>query len=104
MLFNSYTFAIFFALVCAVYFMNFSWKYKKLFLLLMSYLFYAAWNAPYLLLIIFSTVIDYFAARRIHAANGMLHKRAWLTLSLAGNLGVLSYFKSDPHIPTGWGG
>ncbi len=93
MLFNSYTFAIFFALVCAVYFMNFPWKYKKLFLLLMSYLFYAAWNAPYLLLIIFSTVIDFFAARRIHATDSMLHKRAWLTLSLAGNLGVLSYFK-----------
>ena len=93
MLFNSYTFAIFFALVCAVYFLNFSWKYKKIFLLLMSYLFYAAWNAPYLLLIIFSTVIDFFAARRIHATDNRLHRRAWLTLSLAGNLGVLSYFK-----------
>ena len=93
MLFNSYTFAIFFAVICFFYFLNYPWKYKKLFLLLMSYVFYAAWNAPYLILIIFSTVIDYFAAHKIHQTDDKLRKRLWLSLSLCGNLGVLSYFK-----------
>lgn len=93
MLFNDYIFAIFFLIVFGGYLLNVPWTVKKTFLLLMSYLFYAAWNAPYLLIIIFSTLVDFFAARRIHAAQRIGAKRAWLAVSLLGNLGVLSYFK-----------
>lgn len=92
-LFNSYVFIIFAAIVFGLYFLNFGWRWKKLFLLLMSYIFYAAWNAPYLLLIIFSTVLDYIAGGRMEAAKNQRTKRFWLGLSLLGNLGVLSYFK-----------
>ncbi|NWG47419.1 MAG: MBOAT family protein, partial [Alphaproteobacteria bacterium] len=92
-LFNSYVFGAFALVVFAVYFLGLPWRVRKLFLLAMSYLFYAAWNAPYLLLILASTLLDFWAAQRLAAARGRLGRQAFLMLSLAGNLGVLSYFK-----------
>lgn len=93
MLFNSYLFLIFGLVVFAAYFAVSSWRARKVFLLLMSYIFYAAWNAPYLLLILFSTAIDFFAGRRMARLESRKARVPYLLLSLAGNLGVLSYFK-----------
>ena len=59
----------------------------------MSYLFYAAWSAPYLILILLSTVLDFVSGNRIAKAVSVKKKRLWLMASLAGNLGVLTYFK-----------
>ena len=47
MLFNSLTFVVFFAVVLALHHGPFSWRQKKIHLLLASYLFYAAWNPPF---------------------------------------------------------
>lgn len=93
MLFNSYLFLIFGIVVFAAYFAVSNWRARKVFLLLMSYIFYAAWNAPYLLLILFSTVIDYFAGQKMAQTESKRARAPYLMLSLAGNLGVLSYFK-----------
>ena len=49
MLFNSYTFLVFFAIVLILHNLPFSWKTKKINLLMASYVFYAAWNPPFIL-------------------------------------------------------
>ena len=58
-----------------------------------SYVFYASWNPSLLLLILFSTALDYHAGRGIYRATRMEQRRAWLALSLVGNLGLLAVFK-----------
>ena len=80
MLFNSYVFLFFGVVVFAAYFALSNWRARKLFLLAMSYIFYGAWNAPYLLLIIFSTVLDFFTAPENGSAG---NKEAACTLPCA---------------------
>ena len=71
----------------------FSWKVKKLNLLIASYIFYAAWNPPFVILLWLSTVVDWFAARGLQQAEGRWKRRAWMLLSIVVSLGLLSYFK-----------
>jgi D-alanyl-lipoteichoic acid acyltransferase DltB (MBOAT superfamily) len=66
---------------------------RLLFLFLASCVFYMAWNPAYIVLILFSTVLDYVAGRQIHASSDEERRKAWLGLSLAGNLGLLGVFK-----------
>jgi ABC-type uncharacterized transport system YnjBCD ATPase subunit len=62
-------------------------------LVLASYLFYASWNPPFLLLLFASTALDYTVALRLERSRDALRRRLLLGCSLAGNLGVLAYFK-----------
>lgn len=71
----------------------FSWKTKKVNLLIASYIFYAAWNPPFILLLWMSTVIDYFVGRELYHQQNQIKRRALLVLSLIGNLGMLCFFK-----------
>lgn len=58
MLFNSYTFLLFLTVVLVLSrIRRFPWAVKKAFLLLMSYLFYAAWNPPFVALLWISTLV-----------------------------------------------
>jgi D-alanyl-lipoteichoic acid acyltransferase DltB (MBOAT superfamily) len=91
--FNSYIFLIFFAAVLAVHNAPLSWRTKKFNLLAASYLFYAAWNPPYVLLIVTSTVIDWEVAKRIQWSRRRATRRALLLVSLSLNLGMLGFFK-----------
>ncbi len=93
MVFNSYTFVIFLAVVLVLHSLPLPWKVKKLNLLLASYLFYAAWNPPFVLLLWLSTVVDWSAAQRIHSATTPRTRKAYLWLSLSTNLGLLGFFK-----------
>lgn len=94
MLFNSYSFFIFFICLFTLYRLDvFSWQAKKRLLILASYLFYAAWNAPFVLLIWLSTLVDWFAARFIAASNHKGKRRILLLTSLVVNLGLLGFFK-----------
>ena len=83
---------LFFALVLLVNGMAIGWRAKKLNLLLLSYVFYAAWNPPFVALLWISTLTDWVAARRIASSQGMA-RRGWLLVSLVVNLGLLGYFK-----------
>ena len=60
---------------------------------LASYEFYAYWNPVYLALIVGSSGLDFFVGARLHRAHGAGARKAWLTVSLAGNLGLLALFK-----------
>ncbi|MEO6365288.1 MAG: MBOAT family O-acyltransferase [Luteimonas sp.] len=93
MVFNSLTFVVFFALVLALHAMPFGWTTKKVNLLLASYLFYAAWNPPFILLLWISTVVDWYAAQALVRAQKPAARRAWMLLSVVVNLGMLAYFK-----------
>ena len=93
MVFNSLTFVVFFAIVLALHSMPFSWTTKKVNLLIASYLFYAAWNPPFIILLWVSTVVDWYAAQALVKATGQGKRRAWMLVSVIANLGMLSYFK-----------
>jgi alginate O-acetyltransferase complex protein AlgI len=93
MVFNSLTFLVFFAIVLALHAMPIPWKAKKCNLLLASYLFYAAWNPPFVILLWISTVVDWYAARGLVQARRPSARHAWMVLSVSANLGMLFYFK-----------
>ena len=94
MQFNSLIFLAFFAAVLAVhYVVPLPWRGRKGALLAFSYLFYAAANPPFVALLWLSTVVDWFAAKGMHAAESRSAKRGWLVASLLTNLGMLAFFK-----------
>lgn len=93
MLFNSLTFLAFFALVLGVYRLPLPWRMKKLHLLIASYLFYAAWNPPFVFLIWLSTVVDWYVAKRLPTTTSDVQRKALLWTSIGTNLGLLGFFK-----------
>ncbi len=93
MVFNSLIFIAFFALVLFVYYLPLPWKVKKSHLWIASYLFYAAWNPPFVILLWISTLVDWFVGKYMAKVSKLLHKRILLALSLLTNLGLLGYFK-----------
>jgi len=92
MLFNSGEFFLFFFLFVSLYYVINS-KYRWCLLLCSSYLFYMSWKPIYALLIVFSTIIDYFCSLKIANTNSKRRKKLYLYLSLSFNLGVLLTFK-----------
>ncbi len=93
MVFNSLTFVAFFIVMLILHNLPFSWKVKKINLLLASYIFYAAWNPPFILLLWLSTVIDFFVGRALYTQENKHKRKVLLVLSLIGNLGMLCFFK-----------
>ncbi len=93
MLFNSLTFVVFFVLVLALHNAPLSWTTKKANLLIASYLFYAAWNPPFVILLWISTVIDWNVAKKIFTEQSKNRRKMWLAVSFIVNLGLLGYFK-----------
>ncbi len=93
MLFNSLTFVVFFIIVLALHHLPIGWKAKKFNLLIASYLFYAAWNPPLILLLWISTLLDWFCGKGMAHFECKIRRRLLLVLSLVGNLGMLGYFK-----------
>ena len=94
MSFISTEFIVFVTIVVVVYFRT-TQRLRWLLLLLSSYYFYAFWNPSYLLLIIFSTLVDYFVALGIDntKVERRARRRILLALSILANIGVLFIFK-----------
>ncbi|MCJ7581233.1 MAG: MBOAT family protein, partial [Candidatus Aminicenantes bacterium] len=59
MLFHTWIFLIFFVLFYAIFLLIKTTRFREPWLLVSSYVFYAWWNPLYLLLIVWSTLIDY---------------------------------------------
>ena len=69
-------------------------RFRSLTLALASYVFYGWWRPDFLILMAVSTIVDYTAGARIHAAQARgTRGKPWLWLSLVTNLGLLAYFK-----------
>lgn len=92
MLFNSFEFLIFFIVVIAIYF-SIAHKYRWLLLLLSSYFFYGYWEIKYLIIIVVSTLIDFYVGIKIHESNQQSQKKTFLYVSLLSNLSILFVFK-----------
>jgi D-alanyl-lipoteichoic acid acyltransferase DltB (MBOAT superfamily) len=90
MLFHSLDFLLFFAIVYPVHLLLRPTRFMNAWLLLASYVFYGWWNPSYLLLIVATTIVDFYVVRRM---EGSPRKKLWLSLSLASNLGALAFFK-----------
>jgi D-alanyl-lipoteichoic acid acyltransferase DltB (MBOAT superfamily) len=93
MQFDSFTFVVFFAVVLCVYNALRGWSARKWFLLIASWVFYAAWNPLFLPLLIGSATLDFWIARRIHASARPVARKHWIVATLLINLGVLGLFK-----------
>lgn len=92
MLFNSYIFWAFFAVVITLYF-RLPHKYQNRMLLVASYIFYGYWDYRFLSLIFISTVVDYFVALKIVNSDDEKYRKRFLLLSIFTNLGFLGFFK-----------
>ncbi|MEO6407003.1 MAG: MBOAT family O-acyltransferase [Ferruginibacter sp.] len=93
MVFNSYTFIVFFIIVLVLHNLPLPWKVKKINLLIASYIFYAAWNPPFILLLWLATVVDYFVGKGLYNQQNKNKRKLLLVISLIGNLGMLIFFK-----------
>lgn len=92
MLFNSFGFAIFLPIVFVLYW-GLSHKYRWIFMLAASYYFYMSWNAKYVLLILFTTIVSYGVAILLEKQDSWKKKKAILVLTAVLCLGVLFFFK-----------
>ncbi|MGA7295913.1 MAG: MBOAT family O-acyltransferase [Rhodanobacteraceae bacterium] len=93
MQFDAFTFIVFFALVLGAFNALRGWGARKWLLLAASYIFYAGWNPPFVLLLIASTTVDWWVALRIDRTKSSSSRRLWVTATLLVNLTVLGYFK-----------
>jgi alginate O-acetyltransferase complex protein AlgI len=92
-LFNSLTFAVFFVVVYGLYRAIPGWDNRKNLLLVASYVFYGAWNPPFALLLLASTVVDWLLAARMARETTQAKRRLWLAISLVANFSCLGFFK-----------
>ncbi len=91
MLFNSFTFLIFFPVVVAIYFaLPHRWRWA--WLLAASCYFYMAFIPIYILILFFTIAIDYAAGILIENAEGK-RRKLYLAASIVANVGVLAVFK-----------
>lgn len=92
MLFNSFSFLIFFPIVVLLYFLS-PYKYRWSLLLVASCIFYMAF-IPYYIFILGGTIlIDYYAGIFIENQQEIKFKKLYLIISLLANIGVLVIFK-----------
>ncbi|WP_373531574.1 MBOAT family protein [Vampirovibrio sp.] len=90
--FVSFSFVLF-LLMTLLLFYTLPARGRKPLLLGMSYLFYASWNVPFILLILGSTSLDYWMSQIIAKSQKPWVRRGALTLGLLVNLGILVYYK-----------
>lgn len=99
MLFNSYSFMLFFPVVVLIYFVI-PKRTRYIWLLISSYYFYMGWNPKYALLIAISTVITYLSGILLERVKTEDKKSTWwdrakivVAFSFIFNLGILVFFK-----------
>jgi len=91
MLFTTLTFVVFLVVVLALFY-ALPQRFRRYLLLVASLIFYMAWRAKFVLLILGLITVDYFAALWINPRQGA-SRRVALLVSLAANIGMLGWFK-----------
>ncbi|MFO7305216.1 MAG: MBOAT family O-acyltransferase [Gammaproteobacteria bacterium] len=92
MIFNSYVFWAFYALVLFLYW-RLPHRAQNRLLLVASYVFYGYWDWRFLSLLAISTLIDYYVSHAICRQPDQRVRRRLLVFSIVANLGILGYFK-----------
>lgn len=90
MLFHTWTFLLFFAIVFPVHGALRGTRAGTAWLLIASYVFYGWWEPYYLILIVYSTALDYWVVAMM---DGSRRRKLWLWVSIVNNLGLLGFFK-----------
>jgi alginate O-acetyltransferase complex protein AlgI len=96
MSFISFSFLFFFLLVLMGRVLIGPRKVEKPYLAMLlaaSLVFYASFVPWYLLILIFTTLVDFYAGRKISESSSPGRRKAYLVLSLTANLGLLAFFK-----------
>ena len=93
MLFNSFIFLFFLAIVLPIFYLLPKKSYKNIFLLAASYFFYGYWDWRFCLLLLLSTVVDFYLGLKIHNSENDKKRKLLLYASLGINLGILGFFK-----------
>jgi alginate O-acetyltransferase complex protein AlgI len=93
MIFSEPRFLYFFAIVFVVSFSLRANRWRKLWLLACSYVFYANWDARFLSLLLISTGVDFVIGLRLERASAPRARKLLLAASLGINLGILGLFK-----------
>ena len=92
MLFNSIDFIIFLPVVLCLYW-AFPHRWRWTLLLLASYYFYVSWNPWVGILLLGTTLIDYYAGLQISRTENRWKRKLMLWASIVANIGVLVAFK-----------
>jgi alginate O-acetyltransferase complex protein AlgI len=90
MLFQTWAFVLFFLIVYPVYLVLKGTRFGLPWLLAVSYFFYACFNPLYLILIAYSTVLDYTVVAIMERKG---RRKIWLSISIINNLALLGFFK-----------
>ena len=98
MLFNSWIFLIFFIITFALLLGLKRTKFRLYLLLAASYFFYGWLNPLYIVLIAYSTVINYFAGITIESSD---RKKKLLLVAILCNVFLLGFFKYAALVVTG---
>lgn len=95
MIFNSIEFLIFLPVVFALFWVGKSAlpRSQNIILLVASYFFYGWWDLRFLILIMFSSAVDFYIGKALSYENKRLRRNILLGVSLTVNLGMLGYFK-----------
>jgi D-alanyl-lipoteichoic acid acyltransferase DltB (MBOAT superfamily) len=92
MLFHTWVFFVFFAIVYPIYLLvRRNNRLMNIWLMLASYVFYGWWNPWYLLLLFSTSAIDYLMVLLMERKQST--RKLWLIISLVSNFGFLAYFK-----------
>ena len=93
MVFSSIPFLFFFFPLCLIFYYIVPYKLKNYILLLFSLVFYA-WGEPiYIILMIFSTLVDFCNGRLLKKSNNEKARKRYLLISILINLSLLCVFK-----------
>lgn len=92
MFFNSIHYLIFFPIVVLLYFFT-PYKYRWLLLFIASYYFYMVWKPVYILLIVLSTLIDYYCGVKMGGLEVKTQRKPYIVFSIVSNLLILGAFK-----------
>jgi alginate O-acetyltransferase complex protein AlgI len=92
MLFNTFHFAYFLAILFPLYWIL-PRRPQNCLLLAASYYFYACWDPRFLTLLVLSTAMDYACGLAVARIEDPRRRKLFVALSMALNLGMLGYFK-----------
>ena len=92
MIFNSFSFLIFFIIFLILYW-TLNLKLRLILIFFSSLLFYGFWRIDFIPLLLFSVLVDFFASKKIYQTKQKKTKKKYLILSLFINLGILIFFK-----------
>ena len=90
MLFHTWAFVLFFLIAYPIYLALKPTRFRLGWLLAVSYFFYACFNPLYLILIAYSTILDYTVVTIMEKRG---RRKLWLSISIVNNLALLGFFK-----------